>query len=88
MSCSTMHVQLKNELPLPIVSLCNILQVSLFPTVAGQITQLTLCSIAQVGLKYELPLLSPVDDAGVFTSEAGPFKGLQVISSCCMWHTA
>lgn len=32
----------------------------------------------QVGLKYGLPLLSPVDDAGVFTSEAGPFKGLQV----------
>ena len=25
----------------------------------------------QVGLKYGLPLLSPVDDAGVFTAEAG-----------------
>ena len=34
----------------------------------------------QVGLQYGLPLLSPVDDAGVFTSEAGPFKGLQVNS--------
>lgn len=32
----------------------------------------------QVGLKYGLPLLSPVDDAGVFTEEAGRFKGLQV----------
>ncbi|DBA71778.1 TPA: hypothetical protein ACH3X2_011042 [Trebouxia sp. C0005] len=32
----------------------------------------------QVGLKYGLPLLSPVDDAGVFTEEAGRFQGLQV----------
>lgn len=32
----------------------------------------------QVGLQYGLPLLSPVDDAGIFTTEAGPFKGLQV----------
>lgn len=32
----------------------------------------------QVGQKYGLPLLSPVDDAGVFTEEAGPFAGLQV----------
>ncbi|EFN52326.1 hypothetical protein CHLNCDRAFT_36907 [Chlorella variabilis] len=32
----------------------------------------------QVGQKYGLPLLSPVDDAGVFTDEAGPFAGLQV----------
>ena len=32
----------------------------------------------QVGLKYGLPLLSPVDDGGVFTEEAGPFVGLQV----------
>lgn len=32
----------------------------------------------QVGLKYGLPLLSPVDDAGVFTDEAGRFEGLQV----------
>jgi isoleucyl-tRNA synthetase len=31
-----------------------------------------------VGLRYGLPLLSPVDDAGVFTEEAGPFAGLQV----------
>ncbi len=33
---------------------------------------------AQVGQRYGLPLLSPVDDAGVFTSEAGPFAGLAV----------
>lgn len=32
----------------------------------------------QVGLKNNLPLLSPVDDAGIFTEEAGEFKGLQV----------
>jgi isoleucyl-tRNA synthetase len=31
-----------------------------------------------VGQKYGLPLLSPVNDAGVFTDEAGPFEGLQV----------
>ena len=31
-----------------------------------------------MGLKYGLPLLSPVDDAGVFTEEAGQFQGLQV----------
>lgn len=31
-----------------------------------------------VGQKYGLPLLSPVNDAGVFTEEAGPFEGLQV----------
>jgi isoleucyl-tRNA synthetase len=31
-----------------------------------------------VGQKYGLPLLSPVDDAGVFTAEAGQFEGLQV----------
>ena len=32
----------------------------------------------QVGQKHQLPLLSPVDDAGRFTEEAGPFKGLNV----------
>jgi isoleucyl-tRNA synthetase len=32
----------------------------------------------KVGLKYGLELLSPVDDAGNFTSEAGPFAGLNV----------
>eukprot|EP00891_Asterochloris_glomerata_P006431 jgi/Astpho2/6431/fgenesh1_pm.00094_%23_1_t len=32
----------------------------------------------QVGLKYNLPMLSPVDDAGIFTEEAGQFQGLQV----------
>jgi isoleucyl-tRNA synthetase len=31
-----------------------------------------------VGQRYGLPLLSPVDDAGVFTSEAGQFEGLSV----------
>jgi isoleucyl-tRNA synthetase len=40
---------------------------------------LLLLVLAQVGLKYGLPLLSPVDDAGCFTAEAGPrFEGLQV----------
>lgn len=33
----------------------------------------------QVGQRYGLPLLSPVDDAGCFTDEAGPsFAGLAV----------
>lgn len=33
----------------------------------------------QVGQRYGLPLLSPVDDAGHFTDEAGPkFAGLMV----------
>ncbi|KAG0613475.1 hypothetical protein M758_6G105600 [Ceratodon purpureus] len=31
------------------------------------------------GLKYGLPLLSPVDDNGDFTSEAGQFAGLNVL---------
>ena len=31
----------------------------------------------QVGLRYGLELLSPVDDEGVFTAEAGPFAGAQ-----------
>ena len=31
-----------------------------------------------VGQRYGLELLSPVDDAGNFTEEAGPFKGLSV----------
>lgn len=46
----------------------------------------------QVGQKYGLPLLSPVDDAGVFTQEAGPFAGLQVqgdgndaVVKVCRW---
>ncbi|EIE27214.1 isoleucyl-tRNA synthetase [Coccomyxa subellipsoidea C-169] len=33
----------------------------------------------QVGLKNGLPISSPVDDDGVFTEEAGPFKGLPVL---------
>ncbi|GER52191.1 isoleucine--tRNA ligase [Striga asiatica] len=31
------------------------------------------------GLKYDLPVLSPVDDEGVFTEEAGQFSGLNVL---------
>ena len=35
------------------------------------------------GLKYGLPLLSPVDDAGKFTAEAGErFKGMSVLKVC------
>lgn len=35
----------------------------------------------QTGQKYGLPLLSPVDDAGKFTEEAGPlFQGLSVLA--------
>ncbi|HYG59067.1 MAG TPA: isoleucine--tRNA ligase [Symbiobacteriaceae bacterium] len=30
----------------------------------------------EVGMKYELPVLNPVNDKGVFTEEAGPFAGL------------
>ncbi len=33
----------------------------------------------QVGQRYGLPVLSPVDDYGNFTDEAGPFKGLNVL---------
>lgn len=36
--------------------------------------------LMQVGQRYGLPLLSPVDDAGRFTDEAGPFAGLNVQS--------
>lgn len=32
-----------------------------------------------VGQRYGLPLLSPVDDDGNFTAEAGPFAGLNVL---------
>ena len=32
-----------------------------------------------VGQRYGLPILSPVDDAGRFTEEAGPFAGLNVL---------
>ncbi|KMZ59640.1 Isoleucine--tRNA ligase [Zostera marina] len=31
------------------------------------------------GLKYGLPIFSPVDDSGKFTKEAGPFSGLDVL---------
>ncbi len=30
------------------------------------------------GLQYNLPVLSPVDDDGVFTDEAGPYEGLYI----------
>jgi isoleucyl-tRNA synthetase len=33
------------------------------------------------GLAFNLPVLSPVDDAGKFTDEAGPYKGLQVFDA-------
>jgi isoleucyl-tRNA synthetase len=33
----------------------------------------------QVGLRYGLPIVSPVDDRGFFTEEAGPFAGLKVV---------
>ena len=34
----------------------------------------------QVGVKYGLPTMSPVDDAGLFTKEAGPsFQGKAVL---------
>ena len=29
----------------------------------------------QVGLRNDLPIAAPVDNAGVFTEEAGPFQG-------------
>ncbi len=32
------------------------------------------------GQKYSLPILSPVDDSGKFTEEAGKFAGLQVVA--------
>ena len=32
------------------------------------------------GQKYDLPILSPVDDGGKFTEEAGEFAGLQVVA--------
>ncbi|MDV2999988.1 MAG: Isoleucine--tRNA ligase [Chroococcopsis gigantea SAG 12.99] len=32
-----------------------------------------------VGQRYGLPILSPVDDRGYFTAEAGPFAGLNVL---------
>jgi len=35
----------------------------------------------ETGLKYRLPILSPVDEAGVFTDEAGRYKGLQVFQA-------
>lgn len=31
------------------------------------------------GLKYGLPIISPVDDDGKFTEEAGEFSGLHVL---------
>ncbi|NJL01002.1 MAG: isoleucine--tRNA ligase [Spirulinaceae cyanobacterium RM2_2_10] len=34
----------------------------------------------QVGQRYGLPILSPVDERGNFTAEAGPFAGLNVLN--------
>ncbi len=40
-----------------------------------------LLNVAQVGQRCGLPLLSPVDDAGLFTDEAGAeFAGLAVLA--------
>jgi isoleucyl-tRNA synthetase len=33
----------------------------------------------QVGMRYGLPILAPVDDDGNFTAEAGPFAGMNVL---------
>lgn len=47
----------------------------------------TMCATAQVGLKHGLPISSPVDDAGVFTEEAGPFKGgTPSCTACSPFH--
>ncbi|MDI6840577.1 MAG: isoleucine--tRNA ligase [bacterium] len=35
----------------------------------------------QVGLKYKLPIISPVDESGKFTEEAGEFAGKQVFDA-------
>ncbi len=34
----------------------------------------------QVGQRYGLPVIAPVDDAGVFTDEAGPFAGMDAMT--------
>ncbi|MFZ5772307.1 MAG: isoleucine--tRNA ligase [Thermodesulfobacteriota bacterium] len=33
------------------------------------------------GLRYGLPVLSPVDDAGRFTDEAGPYAGMNILAA-------
>jgi isoleucyl-tRNA synthetase len=33
------------------------------------------------GLRYGLPVLSPVDDAGQFTDEAGPYAGMNILEA-------
>ncbi len=35
----------------------------------------------ELGLKYDLPVITPVDDKGIFTPEAGDFSGLEVFSA-------
>jgi isoleucyl-tRNA synthetase len=35
----------------------------------------------EVGLRYGLPVLAPVDDRGIFTADAGPFAGLQIFEA-------
>ncbi len=37
----------------------------------------------QVGLRNGLPIMAPVDNAGVFTEEAGPFQGALLLSYLC-----
>ena len=38
------------------------------------------CSCVQVGLRYNLPVRSPLDDGGIFTAQAGaPFEGKSVL---------
>ncbi len=33
------------------------------------------------GVRYNLPILSPVDDAGNFTDEAGPYAGMNILAA-------
>jgi isoleucyl-tRNA synthetase len=53
----------------------------------------------ETGMKYGLPVLNPVDAAGRFTAEAGPYAGMQIfeanakivedlLSSGALWSTA
>ena len=42
---------------------------------------MTACIAGQTGIRYGLSLLSPVDDGGLFTKEAGPrFVGQSVLA--------
>ncbi|HEX3369463.1 MAG TPA: class I tRNA ligase family protein, partial [Candidatus Cybelea sp.] len=35
----------------------------------------------ETGMRYDLPILNPVDAAGYFTPEAGPYAGLQIFAA-------